>query len=271
MKEGIRVALDNHPLVKQRRQSTSAVDKLGNKIVAKLNEVVGVHDEDEVQGSERLPLERGSYYGENGLPRSVPSGPASSLSPYMPANMSANTVAVSGYFEIFNKSPNETMAVKLITLAYAPANQTSVLLEKYLFEAAKPSFFAVPPGQAVYTFFDPKSTALLGVLLLYDNESFLKANQVSSSSSAAQIFDTRAPGVTPERLAASARVDGFTKQRIFLINGAGHNVSVNLLAMLSWMVALIRWCVSSRRWFSSTKVTVLCCLAEVAASIVLAL
>lgn len=93
MKDKIRKILDEDS------EKDSGSNKHLERVNAKVNEAMGAlfHDEEEVDNAViSLRLSRGSFYGENGM-----------------TNMSGSRPpAVSGYFELFNKS-NEVIAIKV--------------------------------------------------------------------------------------------------------------------------------------------------------------
>lgn len=115
-KERIRTMLDNDPDI-ARRRSLDIVDKLGNKLVAKISEAVGDKSDLEPQGCRPYQIGRGSLYGENNMPRKA---------------AKSKPVAVSGYCEIYNKS-STPFAVKI--LAYGQKNNI-------IFELPRPSYYA---------------------------------------------------------------------------------------------------------------------------------
>lgn len=73
----------------------------------------------------------------------------------------------------------------------------------------------MPPREAIYGFFEGDME--LDVIILYDNPHNIASDK-------AIIYDTRARGVTPEKLSPCARIDLFNKIRVFYISSAGKNV-----------------------------------------------
>jgi hypothetical protein len=117
MKDVVKKILENDPIVKLRK-SEHLVDKLGNKLLAKMGDAVGVRDEELIQGCQSLALARGSYFGENNMPRRAPM---------------STPLAISGYIEIVNKSA-EVFGIKILT-SFTEQSQA-------LFEIPRPTYFA---------------------------------------------------------------------------------------------------------------------------------
>lgn len=68
----------------------------------------------------------------------------------------------------------------------------------------------------MYGFFDHEHDSL-DLIILHENPNPLPSN-------ASIIFDTKAPGVHPDRISPCARVDGFRSVLIISINSIGKNV-----------------------------------------------
>ncbi len=136
-----------------------------------------------------LPLKRGSYYGENHMMKKAGSKP----------------LAVSGYFEIFNKS-REIFALKVLRNDECNSK----------FEIPRPSFLAIPPNEAVYGFFDPEKDRLAIVVL------FKNPNKIPSDK--AVVYDTRAPGTNPSRISGCARIDQMEQVQVYMADSVGKNV-----------------------------------------------
>ncbi|RYG63946.1 hypothetical protein EON64_14965 [archaeon] len=141
-------------------------------MVMKVNEAVGKLGEEDGRALNvyQFRMHRGSFWGEDGLVRKAGGRPP----------------PVSGYFELHNKS-SEVMALKLVKDTGSP-----------LFEAARPSYISVPPGDTVYTFFGPDIQAL-HLIVLFGNPHPLPSDR-------AILYDTRAHGANPLRLSPCARI-----------------------------------------------------------------
>lgn len=160
----------------------------------KVSEVVGMLGEDNNGvrhlGLFQIKLHRGSFYGENGLTRK--------------AGVS-RAAAMSGYFELYNKS-SEVVALKLMRFT-----------DNALFEMPRPSYISVPPGDAVYAFFDPAIVTTLHLLVLCDNPHPMPAE-------GAILYDTRAHGAQPERISPCARVSEHRKASVYRLDCRDCNV-----------------------------------------------
>jgi hypothetical protein len=109
IKTKIRLQLDD-----ENKEKSTKIEKFQMKVAAKLGEAVGTVISDSQHNSVTMKLLRGSYYGENGMPRRSGTKP----------------LAVSGYFELYNKS-DEVIAVKILKSA-----------EGAKFEIPRPSYIA---------------------------------------------------------------------------------------------------------------------------------
>lgn len=185
IKDKVRKLLDRDPS-RINHANRNLLEKIHDRVAAKVGELL---DEEDIQGPCTLRMSRGSFYGENNMTKKNHS----------------NTVAISGYFEILNKS-REVVAVKLLV---APDRSTVE------FEIPRPTYFAVPPGQAVYSFFHDRDQIQL--IVLYQNP-----HAVDSSSGI--VFDTSAPGVRPEKISPCARIDYFQRVRVYMIDCHEKNV-----------------------------------------------
>lgn len=203
IKERVRLLLDEDA-VSVDKSAAGRIEKLHARIGAKLEEAVSQFNDATSSGRAMrrgsaldpqltvlasLPLRRGSYYGENNMMKKSGSRP----------------LAVSGYFEIFNKS-SEIVALKVLKRNNCDPR----------FEVPRPSYVAVPPNEAVYSFFDPERD-ILEILVLYKN-----INSVPSDS--AVLFDTKAPGSQPNRITPCARIDLFERVQSYSVNSIGKNV-----------------------------------------------
>ncbi len=174
--------------------SKTALEKIQRKVALKVSEVVGKLGED-LDSAKQLnlfffKLHRGSFYGENGLVRKAGiSRPA----------------AISGYFELFNKS-REVIAVKLMAST-----------DNAKFELPRPSYTSIAPGDAVYAFFDSREVAALDLALLFDNPHSLASDR-------AILYDTRAHGAHPDRLSPCARIYECRQAFVYRIACEGRNV-----------------------------------------------
>jgi hypothetical protein len=111
MKDRIKIDLDE--LIGKSTENNS-ISKIQQMITSKVNESIGIRPDSLLPQSKRLTLAYGSFYGEDGKTRKNTNRP----------------IAVSGYFEIFNKS-NEIFCIKIII---AGGNTK--------FEIPRPSYFA---------------------------------------------------------------------------------------------------------------------------------
>jgi hypothetical protein len=214
MKEALRNQLNknnaifNGQTAQSKKKIGQLVDQVGTKLVAKVNEVVGVKDEWQVaQGGENLPLFAGSFYPDDpqllANTRILPAYSAlhaSTMIGYAPP-AALRPIPAQGYIEIANKSTqNETYAVKVL---YLPANpllgdygggagggggdastMTIDALNRFLigwqsnvlFESARPAFSLLKPQQSVFSFVNaaPQSVpTVVAVVLLHDYDSDL--------------------------------------------------------------------------------------------------
>jgi hypothetical protein len=206
---------------------SNKIEKFQNKLVAKFDEAVNHFDSatglnngtpsdvyrpmtpnalnNILHGS--FEIKRGSYYGENGMMRKA----------------GTKAPAISGYFEIYNKS-NEIFCIKLCKRSIPSAlcrngeanygNWENLMNLK--FEIGRPIYITVPPKDAVYTFFDPDADEL-DLVILFHNPHDIEQDK-------ALIYDTKAYGVNPTKLSMSARVDCFEKAQIYSIASLGKNV-----------------------------------------------
>eukprot|EP01038_Epipyxis_sp_PR26KG_P004572 gene4572-6445_t len=171
-------------------KNENQIDKFQKKIVAKVNETIGLRNEDALPPSKFLSVAYGSFYGEDGK---------------QSKNLRGKSLAVSGYVEIFNKS-NEVFCVKLLQVGGST-----------LFEIPRPSYLAVPPLESVYSFFQPDSTDCIELLLLFNNP-----NSIPNDSSIH--YNTKALGANPSRISKCARVDEFLSAVVYRITCKAHNV-----------------------------------------------
>lgn len=194
----VRKRLDDELQAAAAQSSTSSLttlEKLQHKMALKVSEIIGKLGDDEGPGSRHLglyqiKLHRGSFYGENGLVRKAGT---------------ARAVAMSGYFEFYNKS-KEVVALKLIQST-----------ENALFELPRPSYIAVAPGDAVYAFFEPASVESLDLIVLCDNPNPIPRDR-------AILYDTRAHGAHPERISPCARINENCRALAYHIDCRGKNV-----------------------------------------------
>lgn len=154
MREALRLQLDKQNQTNlsttnsNKRKLATAVDQMGTKLVAKVNEVVGVKDDWQVaQGAENLPLFRGSFFPDtisNDATSSEafvpPRAPYSTLHPGTPIGYAPPAAVVAahaapqvtrltaippapryGYLEIVNKSMSSSpYAIKVLYLPPHP-------------------------------------------------------------------------------------------------------------------------------------------------------
>jgi hypothetical protein len=178
--------------------SSGKITKFQKKVGAKIEEAfTTLGDATDAESGRRkayyyfYELKRGSYYGENNMMRKAGS----------------KTPAVSGYFEIYNKS-SEVIAVKLLKRLSNDINLVK-------FEIPRPSYLIIPPSDAVYCFFDPEDDDL-ELIILYQNP-----NPIPSD--AAMVYDTKAHGANPNRLSLCARIDLFHRVQVYSIASTGKN------------------------------------------------
>jgi len=162
----------------------STVDKLATRLGDKLG-VLEVGDEN--RPSVTIALSRGVLFG-----RGVQTTP-SSVPP------------IRGYFELLNKS-SEVFCAKLLIRGGNP-----------LFEASRPSFYAVPPTGVLSALFET-SQEHLELIVLFENP---------SPPNASMVFDTRSGwtgALSPDRISQCAAVGRFKRFKIFKINADESNV-----------------------------------------------
>lgn len=283
MREAFRIQLDKQNQTNQstnnssKRKIAAAVDQMGTKLVAKVNEVVGVKDDWQVaQGAENLPLFRGSFFPDT-IPTEAKAGadavfvpprpPYSTLHPtgtpigYAPptAVIAAAAPQVTrlttippaprdGYLEIVNKSTSSSAyAVKVVYLPphpFAVDNTDSVsgsasasggvtltpealpsLLAFWqanvLFEAAKPTFEVLLPGQRCYSFVNaqPQATAVVAVVVLHDFDPATTHTLPAPPSS---------PSSPSSPTSAAFPVYGFRRARVFYFDVRQHHLLLKL-------------------------------------------
>jgi len=183
IKTKIRQQLDT-----ENKGESSKIEKFQMKFAAKLEEAVSTVLSDSQNNSCVINLLRGSYYGENGMPKRSGNKPLS----------------VSGYFELYNKT-NEVIAIKLLKS-----------VENQKFEYPRPSYYTIPPRDAVYGFFSPDEPEI-HLVILHDNPNTIPTDK-------AVLYDTRAPGASPDRISLSARIDQFQRIQVYHIPSQGKNV-----------------------------------------------
>lgn len=103
---------------------STKIEKFQMKVAGKLAEAVTTVLSESEHRSPVVALARGSYYGENGMPKKCGSKP----------------LAMSGYFELYNKS-NEVITVKLLKSG-----------ENVKFEIPRPSYMTSKLCNSIYTF-----------------------------------------------------------------------------------------------------------------------
>lgn len=74
----------------------------------------------------------------------------------------------------------------------------------------------VPPKDAIYGMFNPEEDEI-SLVVLYDNPYPIPSDK-------AVLFNTRAPGASPERVSLCARIDQFTRLQVYHIACRGRNV-----------------------------------------------
>lgn len=122
-------------------------------------------------------------------------------------NIPSTDVPSSGYLEFINKSSenmggNNICCVKVL----CGGGDTK-------FEVPRPSYISVPPGEVVNCAI-PEDVSVIEVLVLFGN----------SSGGGAFIYDTRAPGITAEKVSQCAKVSHFPYVAAYKIICGGKNV-----------------------------------------------
>jgi hypothetical protein len=172
-----------------RRQSKKdAFDKV-IQVGARFGETLG-YQVGETSPSTSLHLSRGGKYGEDGRRMSTPT--------------TLNPIPLFGYFEMMNKS-TEMCCIKVLL----PGGHE-------IFEIPRPSYLAVPPGEALFTDFNPNIECIY-VLVLYGNPNPIPPR-------GPLVYDTTAFGVNSKRITPCAQVAKFNSVVIYKISCRGHNV-----------------------------------------------
>jgi len=160
------------------------------KAFVKSSDFLGVGQPTGFVRSEAISLSRGSLY-EGGTGRKT------------------KTLPLAGYFEFHNKS-TEVVCVKLVERGEEAADVK--------FEAARPSFICIPPGEIVSGLFD-KELAFLELIVLFDNPNPIPRN-------ASLVYDTQARGVTADVISPAAKVSLFKSLTLYSIKSKSKNVFV---------------------------------------------